>query len=296
VGSLHKELVGVLKQLNAPYEIIIVDDGSTDKTLAMLTKLSPVKIIQFRRNFGQTAALDAGIKAARGNYIVTMDADGQNDPHDIPRLIEALEKDNLDVVSGWRKKRKDPLLKRLASKAAALVRKILIDDGIHDSGCTLKIYKRECFKHVDLVGEMHRFIPALLKIKGFTVGEIVVNHRPREKGYTKYTWTRGIKGILDMFSVWFWKKYAHRPLHLFGGFGVILFAIALIGGTYLAYQSLVVDLDLSDTALTELVMFSFLIGIQFFVFGLLADTLSKNYFAATKTQAYDIKDITENTK
>ena len=292
--SLHSEIISVMNQLGRSYEIIFVDDGSTDNTSAVLAGLSPIKIIKFRKNFGQTAALDAGIKHARGDYIVTLDGDGQNDPGDIPRLIERLERDNLSLVSGWRKKRRDPFLKKISSKGAALVRKLLIDDGIHDSGCTLKIYRRECFEHTDLYGEMHRFIPALLKIKGFSVGEMVVNHRPRGAGKTKYNWTRGVKGILDMISVWFWKKYANRPLHLFGGTGALLIFISFVAGVVAGYQKFIFGEDLSDTALTNLTLFGFLAGIQFFVFGLIADIVSKSYFSSTKDTPYDIASVEEN--
>jgi glycosyltransferase involved in cell wall biosynthesis len=283
-----------MKNLDFQYEVIFIDDNSTDNTLENLRKLSDIKIIKFRRNFGQTASMDAGIKASSGEYIITMDGDGQNDPADVPKLLKKLKDENLDIVSGWRKNRKDPFMKKMSSRAAAFIRKSLINDGIHDSGCTLKIYKQECFKHIDLTGEMHRFIPAILKIKGFKAGEIEVSHRPRTKGKTKYTWTRGIRGILDMMSVWFWKKYADRPLHLFGGVGVILIIISIISGLIAIYQKIFIGIDLSDTILTDLSLFGFLISIQFLVFGLLADILSKNYFASTKDKTYDIVEIIEN--
>ena len=246
-----------------------------------------------RANFGQTAAMDAGIKAASGFYLATLDGDGQNDPAEIPKLIEKLEMDDLDVVSGWRKNRKDTFMKKFSSKCAAFIRKLLINDGIHDSGCSLKVYKSECFKGVTLYGEMHRFIPAILKIKGFKIGEMVVNHRPRTTGKTKYNWKRGIKGILDMFSVWFWKKYANRPLHLFGGLGILLIFISFISGLLAVCKKIFLDQDLSDTALTELSMFGFFTGIMFFIFGLLADILSKNYFAIHNEEAYSIKEVIE---
>ena len=294
ISELRAEIVKTMRNVGFPYEIIFIDDGSTDNTFQNLKKLSNIKIIRFRRNFGQTAALDAGIKASLGEYIITMDGDGQNDPADVPKLLEKLKNENLDVVSGWRKNRKDAFTKRFSSLAAAFVRKILLNDGIHDSGCTLKIYRRECFKYIDLAGEMHRFIPAILKIKGFRIEEMEVNHRPRKKGVTKYTWLRGIKGILDMISVWFWKKYASRPLHLFGGIGVILAIISVTSGIIAGYQKIFIGIDLSDTILTDLSLFGFLISIQFLVFGLLADILSKNYFASTKDRTYDISDIIDN--
>jgi glycosyltransferase involved in cell wall biosynthesis len=294
VSELHTEIVNIMKNLDFQYEVIFIDDNSTDNTLENLRKLSDIKIIKFRRNFGQTASMDAGIKASSGEYIITMDGDGQNDPADVPKLLKKLKDENLDIVSGWRKNRKDPFMKKMSSRAAAFIRKSLINDGIHDSGCTLKIYKQECFKHIDLTGEMHRFIPAILKIKGFKAGEIEVSHRPRTNGKTKYTWTRGIRGILDMMSVWFWKKYADRPLHLFGGVGVILIIISIISGLIAIYQKIFIGIDLSDTILTDLSLFGFLISIQFLVFGLLADILSKNYFASTKDKTYDIVEIIEN--
>ncbi|MDD5071719.1 MAG: glycosyltransferase family 2 protein [Patescibacteria group bacterium] len=294
ITDLYQEIMATGRQLGRPFEIIFINDGSTDKTLENLKKLSPIKIINFRKNSGQTAALDAGFKASQGQYIAALDGDGQNNPKDILKLLVKLKENNLDVVSGWRRHRQDPFLKKFFSRCAAMVRKILINDGIHDSGCTLKIYKKECFEYVDLVGEMHRFIPALLKIKGYKIGELEVDHRSRQTGKTKYNWKRGIKGNLDMISIWFWKKYASRPLHLFGSFGLALILISIIAGLWAIYGKVFHAQDLSDTALTELAMFGFLIGVQFFVFGLLADMLSKNYFAATKDRVYDIKEIIEN--
>ena len=289
VLNLYQELKQVLSADSASWEIIFVDDGSTDNTLNLLAQLSPIKIIRLRKNFGQTAAIDAGIKASRGKLIVILDGDGQNDPADIPKLIIELRQKNLDLISGWRKDRKDPLMKRISSRLAGMVRRIFLDDGIHDSGCSLKVYKAECFEHVNLVGEIHRFIPALLKIKGFQVGEMIVNHRPRISGKTKYNWKRGIKGILDIIAVWFWKKYASRPLHLFGAFGLMLLAVSLIAGLAAVYYKIFQHWDLSNTVLTDLALFGFLTGMQFIVFGLLADILTKNYFASTNDEVYDIE-------
>lgn len=293
IPNLHKEIVQVCDSLGCAYEIIFINDGSSDSTLDVLKKLSPVKIINFRKNFGQTAALDAGFKAATGDYIVALDGDGQDDPSEMPKLIRKLEEENLDVVSSWRKYRKDSFSKKTSSLLAARLRKFLINDGIHDSGTSFKVYRKECFEHVDLYGEMHRFIPAVLKIKGFKIGEEVVNHRPRIHGVTKYNWYRGVKGVLDMISVWFWMKFANRPLHLFGAAGVFVSAAGFFAFLFVLGQHLVVGKDLSDTALTTISMFAMLGGAQLFVFGLLADILSKSYFATTKDRPYVIKEVIE---
>ena len=181
VALLHKRVSVVLDKLGYLWEIIFINDGSTDGTLVELKKLSPVKIINFRKNFGQTAALDAGIKAATGEVIVTMDGDNQNDPADIPNLLKKLD-EGYDVVSGWRWQRKDSRSKKLISRGARFLRRFFINDGIHDSGCTLKAYRKECFDHFDLYGEIHRFIPGMLKWQGFKVTEIKVNHLPRTSG------------------------------------------------------------------------------------------------------------------
>jgi glycosyltransferase involved in cell wall biosynthesis len=292
--NLHANILQQCRQLGKSFEIIFVNDGSNDKSLEIMRPLRPLTIINFRKNFGQTAALDAGFKAARGFYIAALDGDGQNDPADISKLIAKLEQDNLDCVSGWRKNRKDTFGKKAASLLAAKVRKFLINDGIHDSGCTLKVYKKECFSHVDLVGEMHRFIPAILKINGFKIGELPVQHHPRTTGRTKYNFKRGIKGILDMFAVWFWKKYVNRPLHLFGAIGLFLIFLSVLAGLWLTYIKIFKGQSLSDTAVTILAPIGFLMGVQFFIFGLLADILSKNYHAVKKERVYVIKEIIEN--
>lgn len=217
VRELHREILDVCRKNQYNFEIIFVDDGSSDQTAEICKTLKPLKLIRFRKNFGQTAAMDAGIKAAQYEYIVTMDGDRQNDPADIPKMIDYLIENKLDVVSGWRKNRKDTFMKRFTSRGANVLRHMIVHDGIHDSGCSLKVYKKECFNGVNLYGEQHRFIPAILRVKGFRVGEVAVNHRPRVCGKTKYNWKRTIKGFVDMVSVWFWNKYASRPLHLLGG-------------------------------------------------------------------------------
>ncbi len=295
IEALHKEIVNVCKKNTYTYEIIFVDDGSTDKTALIAQKLIPVKYIQLRKNFGQTAAMDAGIKHAKFPLIITMDGDRQNDPHDIPKLINFLEKNDLDIVSGWRKKRKDRILKRFISGGAHFLRKLIINDGIHDSGCSLKIYRSICFDNISLYGEIHRFIPALLKIKGFSIGEIEVNHRPRVSGKTKYSWRRTFKGFLDMLSIWFWNKYSMRPLHLLGTIGGFFFFLGMISSGVTLYL-FIFNQDLSNTAWPIMTAFLLLTGVQLFFSGLLTDIVAKNYYETIKESAYSIKRIVENNK
>ncbi len=293
IANLHREIVETCNKHDYTFEIIIVDDSSTDQSVEIIKKLAPVKLIQFRKQFGQTAALDAGIKAAKHPYIVTMDGDGQNDPADIPKLINKLIAEDLDIVSGWRKNRKDSMSKHFFSRTANILRKFIINDGIQDSGCSLKVYKSECFEDINLYGEMHRFIPALLKINGFKLGEVEVNHRPRTAGVTKYKWSRSIKGIIDMIAVWFWKKYAVRPLHLMGTIGLFLFFLSFISGI-MTLKEYFNGQDLSDTLWLLLTLFIFLIGLLIFITGLIMDILIKTYFENTGRRYYIIKKETEN--
>jgi len=290
VARLHEEICAVCDAIGCSYEVIFVDDGSSDGTVEVVKGFSPIKLIQLRKNFGQTAAMDAGIKAAKNDYIVTMDGDCQNDPADIPRLMEYLEEKNLDIVSGWRKNRKDSFLKRFASRSANLLRYLIIRDNIHDSGCSLKIYRRECFENINLYGEMHRFIPALLKIKGFTIDEIVVNHRPRTAGKTKYNWKRGVKGFLDMISVWFWHKFAVRPLHLMGGLGLFMLLLG-VGSGVLTTLSFIRGQSLADDFQAFLTIAFLAVGLFLFVFGLIADVLAKIYYGNKIDVPYSVKEV-----
>ena len=294
IADFHQEIVDICKKNQFDFEIIFVDDGSTDSTVKEIKKITPVKLIRLRKNFGQTAAMDAGIKLAKNHYVITMDGDGQNDPNDIPKMIQLLEEKDLDVVSGWRRKRKDGFLKRFVSRIANLLRAIIIHDGINDSGCSLKVYKKECFEQISLYGEMHRFIPAILKIKGFKIGELEVNHRPRTKGKTKYNWRRTFKGFIDMISVWFWNKFAVRPLHLLGGIGLFFLALGGILGLFTLYVFLDKRQDLSDTLLPIMTIFFIITGILLFILGLISDILVKSYYETTRDRPYSIKDISEN--
>lgn len=290
-APLHAEIKSVMERLGQPYEIIFVDDGSTDATFERLSALSPIKIIRFRKNFGQTAALDAGFKNAVGEIFITLDGDGQNDPADIPKLLEKMN-EGYDLVSGWRKNRKDDFSKRFISRSANFLRRFLVADHIKDSGCTLKTYHRECFDDLDLFGEIHRFIPAMLKWKGFTIGEVEVNHRFRTAGKTKYNWKRMVKGFADMVSVWFWRKYSGRPLHLFGGLGILFGGAGFVLGLALAILRIFKLISLQNSIWPLVSVFLVLAGIQLFISGLLADIAIKTYYNS-KRSVYTIREIVE---
>ena len=294
VAELHREILDVCLSNNYEFEIIFIDDGSVDNTVNICKTLKPLKLIRLRKNFGQTAAMDAGIKAAKNDYIVTMDGDGQNDPADIPGMISYLEDGDLDLVSGWRKNRKDNLMKRFTSRGANFLRSLIVHDGIHDSGCSLKVYRHDCFKGVNLYGEQHRFIPAILKIKGFRIGEIVVNHRPRTSGHTKYNWKRTIKGFVDMISVWFWNKFSTRPLHLLGGIGMIFETLGVACGIW----SIVLFAEgrkMSNNIFPPLLtVFFVIIGLIMIIFGLMSEILIKTYYGAHVDTPYSIKSVEYN--
>lgn len=289
VRLLYQKLMDVFSRMETSYEIIYIDDGSTDNTFFELEALyeedkNNVKVIKFRRNFGQTAALDAGFKAAKGKVIISMDADLQNDPADIPKLLAKM-KEGYDVVCGWRKNRKDPLFKHLISRGANFLRSIIINDKIHDSGCTLKAFKRECFTTLDLYGEIHRFIPALLELQGFKITEIVVNHKERIYGSSKYNSRRIMKGFLDILLVKFWMKYVTRPMHLFGELGLLMAFSGFIIGSYLSIRKLMDynNYHLANRPLLLLAIILVIIGINFILSGFLADIIIKTYFSRRKS-------------
>lgn len=288
--ELHRRLVSVLSSLDKPFELIFVDDGSTDTTAAVLKTLQPLTVITFRANFGQTAALDAGIKQAQGDIIITLDGDLQNPPEEIPKLLTKLDHDSLDVVSGWRKHRQDDASKHAISRGANVLRKLFIDDGIHDSGCTLKVYRKYCFDNVDLFGEIHRFIPGVLRWQGFKVGEVVVEHAPRTAGVSKYNSGRILKGLVDMIGLWFWRKYSSRPLHLFGGAGIIFTTIGSVLLLVLAIARLWLHYALSTSIWPLVSALLIIVGMQLFIFGLLAEIMIKNYYKDGR-KPYTVKSV-----
>jgi len=295
VGPLYEELREVLSASGRSYEIIFVDDGSTDATFERLRALHEqdptVKIVKFRSNFGQSAAMKAGFDHAGGEVVVTMDADLQNDPHDIPRLLEKMETDDLDVVCGWRYNRRDPLFKKIFSKFANRLRKAFTSETIHDSGCTLRVYRKDCVKDLDLYGELHRYIPAMLLWKGYRVGDVKTNHRERRLGKSKYNWMRLIKGFLDLLVVTFWQKYSARPIHIFGGSGMVLGAFGFIITLYLVIERLFFGGGLADRPLFLIGIFLILIGIQFVALGILADIMLKVYHGQNGRKTYLIQAV-----
>ncbi len=290
VKELYKKIVDACDALDESHEVIFVDDGSSDKTVEICKSLAGLTLIELRKNFGQTAAFDAGFKASKGRLIVTMDGDLQNDPADIKLLLEK-KKEGYDIVSGWRFDRKDSFSKKFFSRTADKLRKILLKDSIHDSGCSLKVYDGDALRKLDLFGEMHRFIPALLESDGYTVGEVKVSHHPRIHGETKYNWKRSVKGFVDMIFIWFWRKYASRPLHFFGGSGILLM---LSGGgvlVWMAIEKLLLDASLSDRVWPLMGVFLIMLGVQFFIFGFLADIVIKNYYKGEHRMNYVVKNI-----
>lgn len=276
--ELHQRLLSMAAHQPYDFEFIFINDGSTDQSAEVLKTLTPARVIEFRKNFGQTAALDAGFKAAQGEIIVSLDADLQNPPEEIPTLLKEIGK-GWDVVSGWRISRNDTPVKRLTSRGAYLLRQGILHDKIHDSGCTLKAYRTVCFEDLDLFGELHRFIPAILLWQGFKVTEIPVKHNERKHGSSHYTWRRILRGLVDMLGIWFWRKYVNRPLHLFGVSGMLMFFVGFCLGIALAIMRLLHEISLQNTIWPLVSLFFMLAGIQLFVSGLVADILVKQYFS-----------------
>jgi dolichol-phosphate mannosyltransferase len=291
---LYQRLTDALTGLQRPFEIIFVNDGSTDRTARILAGLAArdarVKVINFRRNFGQTAALMAGIDFATGEFIIPMDGDLQNDPADIPRLLAKLD-EGYDVVSGWRKERKDPALRRkLPSWLANKLISKLTGVRLNDYGCSLKAYRRDVLKGVKLYGEMHRFIPIYAHWQGARVTEVPVNHFARIHGQSKYGLSRVIKVVLDLIVVKFLAKYQTKPIYIFGGFGMVNIAIAFLVGLYCIYLKLFEGTSFIRTPLPLLVVMTFITGILGILMGLLAELITRTYFESQGKPVYLIKD------
>jgi len=295
---LFAQLVRVLEELDLCYEIIAVDDGSSDNSFAILKQLykeSPrIKIVRFRRNFGQTAAFAAGFDHARGEVVVTMDADLQNDPADIPRLLDKMA-EGYDVVSGWRKDRQDRFLDRkLPSMLANWLISVTTGVHLHDYGCSLKAYHRDVVKNVHLYGELHRFIPALASWMGVSVAELPVSHNPRRSGKSKYGLSRTVRVLLDLLTVRFMLSYSARPMQLFGGMGLLSFALGVIGGLYLSAQKVIHGYNYSiDRPLLLLSVLLMVIGVQMVSMGLLGELVVRTYHETQGKPIYVIREIIE---
>ncbi len=292
IPSLYSKLKDVLERIRAEYEIIFIDDGSTDKSFSLLagihSKDGRVKVIKFRKNFGQTAAMSAGFEQSKGDVLITMDSDLQNDPEDIPMLLKKLD-EGFDLVSGWRAGRKDPVTKKIPSMISNTLARYLTGVDIHDSGCTLKAYRRETLQGLELYGELHRYIPALVAWKGFRIGEVKVTHHPREKGKTKYGISRLFKGVLDLMLVTFWQKYSNRPIHIFGGFGLLLTFLGVVFAGYLGLLRIFYDYPLSDKPAFLVAVLMIVVGVQFIGTGILADIMLKTYYGQGTRKAYSIE-------
>ena len=310
VDLLVQKLSEALPRLNRSWEAVLVDDGSSDGTWNKLKELSSrykgLRLVRLRRNFGQTAAMSAGFDHARGRIVVTLDADLQNDPADIPLLIDTLEKNDLDVVSGWRKDRKDPFVnRRLPSILANDLISRFTGVRLHDYGCTLKAYRREVVQNLSLYGEMHRFIPALASWVGGSIGEVPVQHHPRQFGKSKYGISRTIRVVLDLITVNFLLRYSTRPIQIFGRIG--LYSL-LAGFTLMAVMVLphliypfweadflaeLVKLAKRPFWVTTPFMLIFF-GIQFISMGLLAELQTRTYHESQKKPIYTVRDIVES--
>lgn len=299
VEPLVREIEASLAAMGKSYEVVIVDDGSSDTTLSRLKGLQAhsqhLKVIGLKRNFGQTAALAAGLAEADGNVVILMDGDGQNDPADIPALLQTLD-DGYDLVAGWRHDRKDDFFsKRLPSMLANRLIARITRVPLHDSGCTLKAMRREVAKNLRLYGEMHRFIPAIAFERGAKIAELKVNHRPRLHGKSKYRVTRVLRVLLDLLTVRFLNKYATRPAHLFGSLGLCGFGLGLLTGLYLGVQKVVFDHQVSGRPLLLISLLLMFFGVQFLAIGLLGELLTRTYHEAQGRPVYVVREVLETT-
>jgi len=294
IEQLNLRLTDALEKLGRIYEVIYIDDGSTDQSLAKLRDIglrdTRVRVVSLRRNYGQTAAMSAGIDHAKGEILIPMDADLQNDPADISRLLEKLD-EGYDVVSGWRKDRKDPwLTRRLPSRFANRLVARLSGVDLHDFGCSLKAYRRDALTGVKLYGEMHRFIPIYAGWAGARVTEIPVTHHPRSAGKSKYGLSRTIKVLFDLITIKFLSSFLTKPLYLFGTAGLVCLAISLLSFAFALYYRFVEGVHLNRMPLATLSMIMFAMGVQFVFMGLLAEMIVRTYHESQDKPTYLIRE------
>ncbi len=289
---LCADVTDALLGLRGPFEILFVDDGSTDGSAELLRELArkeeTIKVIALRRNFGQTAAMMAGIDHARGDVIVVMDGDRQNDPADIPALLDKLA-EGYDVVSGWRRDRQDGWLRVFLSRVANALISRVSGLRLHDYGCSLKAYRRSAIESVRLYGEMHRFIPIYASWWGAKVTEIPVNHRPRVEGRSKYGFERIVKVFLDLLVVQFLGRYETKPIYVFGGFGLVCWGISLLSAGYAVYRKLFDDTSFILTPLPLLSVMAFITGVLSILMGFLAELLVRTYYESQQRVPYAVR-------
>jgi len=290
---LYKQLTGTLESLGRPYELLFIDDGSRDNSFSLLKTLheqdSRVRVIRFRRNFGQTAAFSAGFDVAQGEIIITLDADNQNDPTDIPRLLDKMSA-GYDVVSGWRQQRQDPWHRRLPSRVANWLISTVTGVHLHDYGCSLKVYRREVIKEIRLYGELHRYIPAIASWMGIEVAELPVNHYPRRFGKSKYGLSRTLRVVLDLVTVRFLLSYSTRPLQIFGLLGLAAGMTGFLMGLYLSYEKLILGAKIGDRPLLLLSVLLMLTGVQLVSMGLLGELIIRTYYEAQRKPIYVVRE------
>ncbi len=298
VEALYRELTSTLGGFGRSYEILVVDDGSTDDTFALLSAIQAkdpcVRVIRFRRNFGQTAAFAAGFAHARGRYIVTSDGDRQNDPADIPSMIQMAEEKDLDIVCGWRKDRKDPFIsRRLPSMIANAIISFATGVKLHDYGCSLKVFRWDVVKSMKLYGEMHRFLPAIASEYGVEIGEKVVNHRARTHGKSNYGITRTFRVVLDLMTVKFLSSYSTRPLQMFGSLGIMMGGAGTVICAWITYQRFF-GYQSANRPLLIVGGIMALGGVNLIMNGLLAEMLSRTYHESQDKPTYVIRETRES--
>lgn len=295
VGLLHGEIATAVKGRAEEYEIIFVDDGSSDGSLAELKKIRAgdprVKIIQFRKNFGQSAAISAGFKYSRGQVVVAMDADLQNDPADIPLLVDKVA-EGFDIVNGWRRDRRDKwLTRRVPSFFGNKLISWITGVKLHDYGCTMRGFRSDVVKNLKLYGEMHRYIPAIASRMGIRSAEVVVNHRSRRFGKSKYGLSRTFRVVLDLISIKFLLAYSHRPLQIFGGAGLLMILAGMVSGVILTYTKIILHQGIAGRPLLFFTLLMVFLGFQSISLGLLAEMLSRIYHEGLDKNEYSIREL-----
>lgn len=292
VGALIEELEEVLESIGRPWEIVLVDDGSSDGTTAEIARHaksdSRIQGVYLVRNYGQSTAMQAGFDAARGEAVVTLDGDLQNDPRDIPKLLQVLEDEGVDLVSGWRKSRKDPFVRRMFSRVANHILSYFTQVRLHDFGCSLKVYRRDVLEKIQVYGELHRFLPALIAEVGGEIREVIVNHRPRHSGVSKYSLDRTLRVILDLILILFLRKYLQRAMHIFGGIGLACLVPGMGILAYLFVVKVVFGQSIGDRPLLTLGMLMVLVGIILIGQGLLGELMGRLLMEAGQRQQYHL--------